>query len=378
MKILEKNKDDKEWIFWTTLTISFVLIEHNGVEPLFLIAFTLMPFLILVFYYKRSFYPLIIYLLLVGAFGRYTRYFRETYASYTLLAVRDYIGYFVHGKNVYKEMIMAQSGLTPFTYLPFSLLWYLPSYILTIDLRFFEMLVSCFVPFLLFLYGRALKSVKILPFLAILSLTPFLLDLSADGSNDNSAIFILLLSVIFFVYAIKNKNKRYAILSAIILGFATSFKHYVIFYLLFFIPYLYQNKKLLPISNKRYIFYAILAVLIVSGPFIFTTPQGFLRSLTFIELTNWHKTWGWNIWVALRDSSRLVFTREQMWSVRTLCTGLTALILLRFFRLDSFNKVFIASGTSLFVYLAFSQWTTYAYFTFLLPLFCLSALKIED
>ncbi len=41
MKILGKNKDDKEWIFWTTLTVSFILIEHNVVEPLFLTAFTI-------------------------------------------------------------------------------------------------------------------------------------------------------------------------------------------------------------------------------------------------------------------------------------------------------------------------------------------------
>lgn len=375
---MEKVKANTEWIFWTTITISFVLIEHNGTEPLFLIAFTVMPFLILLFYYKRSLYPLILYILLVAVLGRYTRYFRQTYASDTLLSIRDYVGYFVHGKHVYKEMIMAQSGLTPFTYLPFTLFWYLPAYVFKVDFRFFEMIISGLVPFLLLIYGRVLKTEKILPLFAAVSLTPFLLDLSADGSNDNSAIFILLLSVILFVYSIKRNHRNAAILSAIILGFAASFKHYVVFYLLFFLPYLYQNKKILPISYIRYILYVLLTIFVVSGPFILSAPQGFFRSLSFIELTNWHKTWGWNIWVALRDMWHIVFSTQQMWFVRTVVTIFTAILLLRYFKLNSFHKVFVASGVTLFVYLAFSNWTTYAYFTFLVPLLGLSAFPIDD
>lgn len=273
---------------------------------------------------------------------------------------------------------MAQSGLTPFTYLPFSLFWYLPAYVLNIDLRFFEMLVSSLLPVLIFLYGRVLKTIKILPLLSVVSLTPFLIDLSADGSNDNSAIFILLSSIILFVYSMKNKSRFFAILSAIILGFAVSFKHHVFFYLLFFLPYIYQNKKLLVISNKRYIFYTLLTIFIFCGPFILIAPQGFFRSLTFIELTNWHKTWGWNIWVALRDASNFTLTTQQMWIVRTTITASTVFLLFRYFRLDSFNKVFVASGITMFIYLAFSQWTTYAYFTFLVPLLGLGALSIED
>ncbi len=371
------KKEDIEWIFWTSITVSFALLVHNGIEPLFLIAFTVMPFMILLFYYKRSLYPLIIYILFIAALGRYTRYLRQTYASDTLLAIRDYIGYFVHGQHVYKEMIMAQSGLTPFTYLPFSLFWYLPAYVLKIDLRFFEMLVSSLLPVLILFYGRVIKTFKILPLFTVVSLTPFLLDLSADGSNDNSAIFILLSSVILFVYGIKNKNRIIVILSAIVLGFAASFKHHIFFYLVFFLLYLYQNKKLLPITNIQYVMYVALTVLIVSGPFILTAPDGFLRSLSFIELTNWHKTWGWNIWGALRDGLQLRFSREQMWVVRTVLTGFVALLLLRFFHLRSFHRVFIASGVTLFVYLAFSNWTTYAYFTFLVPLLGLGAFSIE-
>lgn len=375
---MEKTKDGKEWIFWTTITVSFVLIEHNSADPLFITAFAIMPFLALLFYYKKSFYPLILYILIFGILGRIIQYYSSTYGSDALMAVRDFIGYFVHGKNVYKEMIMAQSGLTPFTYLPFSLFWYLPAYVFNIDLRFFEMLISSLVPVMILIYGKGLKTIKILPFLAVMSLTPFLIDLSADGSNDNSAIFILLSSIILFVYSIKTKSRFLAVVSAIILGFAAVFKHYVFFYLLFFLPYLYQNKKLLVISNKRYIFYTLLTIFIISGPFIMAAPEGFFRSLTFIELTNWHKTWGWNIWVALRDTLRFTLTTQQMWIVRTIITVSTAILLLRYFRLNSYNKVFVSSGVTLFIYLAFSQWTTYAYFTFLVPLLGLGALSIED
>lgn len=373
-----KTKNDKEWIFWTIIVISFVLIVHNSADPLFIIALTVMPLLILLFYYKKSFYPLILCILVVGALGRNMQYYTSAYGSDALPAVRDFIGYFVNGKNVYKEMIMAQSGLTPFTYLPFSLFWYLPAYILNIDLRFFEMLVSSLVPVLILIYGKVLKTMRILPLFTVVSLTPFLIDLSADGSNDNSTIFILLSSIILFTYSVKNKSRFFAILSAIILGFAASFKHHVFFYLLFFLLYIYENRDLLPISSKSYIVYILLTIFIVSGPFIVLAPQGFFRSLSFIELTNWHRTWGWNIWVALRDGLHISFSTQQMWGVRTAVSLATVFLLFRYFRLDSFNKVFVASGITMLVYLVFSQWTTHAYFTFLIPLLGLSAFHIDN
>lgn len=45
-----KFKDDKEWIFWITIVVSFVLIEHNSADPFFLFAFSLLPLLILLFF----------------------------------------------------------------------------------------------------------------------------------------------------------------------------------------------------------------------------------------------------------------------------------------------------------------------------------------
>ncbi|QQG40360.1 MAG: hypothetical protein HYV37_02200 [Candidatus Levyibacteriota bacterium] len=375
---MKKNKSDSEWIFWTTITISFVMLIHNGTEPLFLFAYASIPILIVLFYLKKSLFPIVLYLLFVGTVGRITQYYHSTYGSDTLLAVRDFIGYFVHGYNVYKEMTMSTTGLQPFTYLPFSLFWYLPAYGLKMDLRFFEMLVSCFVPVILAFYGKIINRVQILPILAVISLAPFLIDLSADGSNDNSAIFILLLSILSFVYAKKIKSRNVAILSAVILGFAASFKHYVFFYVLFFFMYLIQNKKILPISGGRYIFYTVLTIIIVSGPFILSEPEGFLRSLAFIQLPAGHGTWGWNIWVALRDLLQITITSGQMSGVRIILTLLTFFLLFRYFRINALNKVFIASGLTMLVYFAFSQWTTIAYFTFLLPLFFLSAFKIED
>ena len=61
-----EKKEDKNWIFWTTIIISFVLIEQNSADPLFITALTIMPFLVLLFYYKKSFYPLILYILIIG------------------------------------------------------------------------------------------------------------------------------------------------------------------------------------------------------------------------------------------------------------------------------------------------------------------------
>ncbi|MEK7129809.1 MAG: hypothetical protein AAB803_02205, partial [Patescibacteria group bacterium] len=111
-------KKDHDGMFWTTVTVAFVLLVHNGREPIFLIALALLPILALLFLRKPNLLAIVIYLLIVGALGRYTRYYRETYASDTLLAIRDHIGYFLAGKNVYDQVVMAQAGPTPFTYLP--------------------------------------------------------------------------------------------------------------------------------------------------------------------------------------------------------------------------------------------------------------------
>ena len=235
---MKKLQEDHGGIFWTTITISFVLLVHNGREPVFLIALAILPILIVLFLRKPNLLPIAIYLLIFGALGRYTRYFRQTYASDTLLAIKDHIGYFLAGKNVYEQIVMAQSGPTPFTYLPFSLFWYLPARLLSIDLRWFEMLVSALVAPLVLMYGRILKTWKHLPVVAVVALTPFLLDLSADGSNDNSAIFLLLAALALFVRGTVKKLDKATVLSAIVLGLAASFKHYMAFFLIFFLPYI--------------------------------------------------------------------------------------------------------------------------------------------
>lgn len=368
---------DKEWIFFTTIVISFVLLEHNGTEPLFLLAYSFIPFLILIFYYKKSLIPLVIYLLAIGIFGRYTRYFRENYASDVLLAIHDWIGYFLAGKNIYKELIYVPTGLIPFAYMPFSIFWYLPARILAIDLRFFEMLISALVPIEIFLYGKIVKNWKILPLLCVVAITPFLLDLSADGSNDNSAIFILLLSVIFFVYAKLKKNKLFAILSAVILGLALSFKQYTFFYLFFFIPFLIQNKKFLPISSKKYFLFIFLSFAIITLPFVVTAPYGFYKNFSHLEIADFRSTWGWNIWVLLKDVFKVQLTSYQMWIVRTPLVLLTLFSFIRFFKIDKYHKVFIATSITMLIYLILSRWTTYAYFTFLIPLLGLSAIEVD-
>lgn len=377
--------EESSGIFWTTVIIVFVLLVHNGTEPLFLVAMALFPVLILKFLYKKSLRPLAVYLIIFGLLGRYTRYFRQTYASDTLLAIQDHIGYFLAGKNVYEQVVMAQSGPTPFTYLPFSLFWYLPARLLTIDLRFFEMFISATVPLLVLWYGRLAKTWKHLPVVAVVALTPFLLDLSADGSNDNSAIFLLLSALVAFMFARRFPELKRPprlpdgqefresricpamAVSAVLLGLAASFKHYLAFFVLFFLVYAAAKKM------WRYLGVFFLTIGIVSLPFILASPTGFFRSLFFIEIGNFHTVWGWNIWVALRDGFGIVISRREMWMVRTGMTGVTILGLLKFFRLRSIRDVCIAGSVSMLVYLVTSDWTTYAYFTFLVPLIGLGA-----
>lgn len=384
----EFMKEKTEWIFWTTIGISFVLLEHNGTEPLFLIAYSLIPILVLTFYYKRSFWTVVIYLLLLGILGRYTRYFRSVYSSDVLTTIYDFVGYFINGKNVYQELVVARTGVIPFVYLPFTILWYLPARILNIDFRFFEMIVSLFVPALFFLTAYTFNHPlpagrqrwKILPLLSVISLTPFLLDLSADGSNDNSAIFLLLSSIFFLAFSLKNKNKKLTVISAIFLGLAISFKHYAFFYLLFFSPFVFKNKNFLPISFKKYFLFTFLTFAIISVPFILSSPIGFFKNMLYVEVSNQanHPIWGWNIWLALKYLFGFTPSIQQMWFVRTFAVLITIVVLFRFFKINKFNKVFIASGISMLVYLIFSSWTTPAYFTFLLPLLFLGAFEVED
>lgn len=67
------KKENLASIFWATIAVVFVQLVHNGREPLYLIAISSIPVLAALFYFKRSLFPLAIYLLLIGAIGRYTR-----------------------------------------------------------------------------------------------------------------------------------------------------------------------------------------------------------------------------------------------------------------------------------------------------------------
>ena len=362
---------EKLQIAVTTLIISFVLLVHNGQEPLFLFALAALPFLLFFVWRKRSLWPLAFYILIVGALGRYTRYFREGYMSDVLPAIRDYIGYFLSGKNVYREIIMAASGPTPFTYLPFALLWYLPARLIGVDLRFMEMIVASLVPLVYFLYGRLKKTWDHLPMVAVLALTPFLLDLSADGSNDNSAIFLLLVALVLFFYSQLRKNKVSAVASAIVLACFAMFKHYSVFFLMFFLPYL-TTVKSFPIRIRSYAMIFFIVCLMIVVPGIIASPAGFWRSLVFIERTNFHPVWGWNIWVALKVGWGVSVSRNIMWMVRTVGTLVVTGILILLRPWKSFQTVCLATVISLLTYLVFSEWTTYAYFSYLIPIFALA------
>ncbi len=374
---MKKTKENLASIFWSTIAVVFVQLVHNGREPLFLIALTVIPLLVALFYFKRSLVPVVIYLLAIGMLGRFTRYYRQNYASDTLLATRDYIGYMLAGKNVYKELIMTNFGLTPFSYLPTSLFWYLPAYVMTIDLRFFEMLIASLVPFLFYLYGRTSGSWSFLPVLAVVATTPFLLDLSADGSNDNSGIFLLLLSLVVFKKALIHKKFRWFAASAVLMGIAAAFKHYVFFLLAFFLPYIYSFRAVWSKGSVKYYALFFGTIAIISFPFILGYPQGFLRALTYVELRPTYPIWGWNIWAALRDGFGIVLPVGEMWLIRLLGTILTVCIMLKCMSYKKLWETYVGGVVVMLVYLVLSWWTTYAHFTFLVPIIGLAAIEHE-
>lgn len=372
---MKQAKENLASIFWSTITVAFVLLVHNGREPLYLIALTGIPILVAIFYYKRSLLPLALYLMAIGVLGRFTRYYRQNYASDTLLATRDYIGYMLAGKNVYRELIMTNFGLTPFSYLPASLFWYLPAYVMMIDLRFFEMLVATLIPIAFYLYGRLTKSWHFLPLLAVVAVTPFLLDLSADGSNDNSGIFLLLLSLIFFRTFQISKNMKILYLSAMMLAVAAAFKHYVFFLLAFFLPYVFIVRKTLSHGSGKFFLLFFSTIGLISLPFILGAPDGFIRALTYVELRPTYPIWGWNIWVGLRDGFGIIIPVQTMWMVRLICTIGTVLITLKCMTYKRMWETYLGAIMTMLVYLVFSWWTTYAHFTFLVPLIGLLAIE---
>ena len=375
---MKKTKENLASIFWATIAVVFVQLVHNGREPLYLIALTAIPLLVGLFYFKRSLFPLAIYLLLIGIFGRYTRYYRQNYASDTLLATRDYIGYMLAGKNVYKELIMTNFGLTPFSYLPASLFWYLPAYIATIDLRFFEMIIATLVPIAFFIYGRMTKSWFFLPLLAVVATTPFLLDLSADGSNDNSGTFLLLVALIFFRLAVKKKNIRQFYISAVLLAIAAAFKHYVFFLLTFFLPYIFVLRKSFPRVAVRFFLLFFGTIGLISLPFILGAPTGFLRALSYVELRPTYPIWGWNIWAALRDGFGVILPVQTMWMIRLMTTIGTVLIILKVMSYRRLWETYLGAVMTMFVYLVLSWWTTYSHFTFVVPLIGLLTIAHTD
>ncbi|MEK7544003.1 MAG: hypothetical protein AAB557_03995 [Patescibacteria group bacterium] len=113
-------------------------------------------------------------------------------------------------------------------------------------------------------------------------------------------------------------------------------------------------------------------------PFVLTEPAGFWRSLHFIEIGNWHTTWGWNVWVALRDGLGWEASKQTMWLVRTIGTGIATVGCFVFFRRFTLRTVFVSAGITMLVYLALSNWTSYAYFTFLVPVFSLAVVGRES
>lgn len=213
-----------------------------------------------------------------------------------------------------------------------------------------EMIVASFVPLVYFLYGKLKATWQHLPMVAVLALTPFLLDLSSDGSNDNSAIFLLLIALVLFLYAQIRKNKMSAISSAVVLAGFTIFKHYSVFFLIFFVPYLARVKSF-PIRIRSYamVFGAVCLLLAIPG--IGASPAGFWRSLVYIERTNYHTVWGWNIWVALKVGWGIVVSRDTMWIVRTIGTLLVTGVLMALRPWRSFQTVCLATVISMLTYL---------------------------
>ena len=145
---------------------------------------------------------------------------------------------------------------------------------------------------------------------------------------------------------------------------------------LFLTIFLWSKKNFLPLKGKKYLFYSLIVFGLFLAPFVVSSPIGFLKAQSYIDNRPDHPLWGWNLWSGLEKFFTLptIFIRF----IRGAATITTLLIFFLFIKIDKFHKVFVGASLTLFVYLILSQWTSHAYFTFLIPLIGLGSLKIED
>lgn len=168
---------------------------------------------------------------------------------------------------------------------------------------------------------------------------------------------------------------RLVSISAILFGIAATFKHHAFFLLIFFLPYIFALKNRWPRAAARFLLVCIGTAGAISLPFILTAPAGFLRALSYVEVFVPHPVWGWNIWAALQDGWGLKPPVQVIWFIRLIGTMSTAIIILSRKSWQRLWKTYLGAATTMFVYLVLSWWTTYAYFTFLIPLIGLTAIE---
>ena len=84
---------------------------------------------------------------------------------------------------------------------------------------------------------------------------------------------------------------------------------------------------------------------------------------------------GGNIWVALRDGFGIMVSRKENVVRANYGNGCYDHWAVEVFPAADTRDVCIAGSVSMLVYLVTSEWTTYAYFTFLVPLIALSVVS---
>lgn len=248
-----------------------------------------------------------------------------------------------YGGDPYGQGYIASRPMgAPFPYGPVALLWYLP---VVLDPAFMELLVSIG---LLLYFGLRAGNGRPLG-LALFAVAPPIVLATMDGSNDTSAGFFILVSLV-----LASTHPR---LGAVALAVAVAFKAYAVAWLVPLVLW----------AGLPTLFAFLAASVIAWAPVLFVWgPASYLRSLAMAQEVHLRQAY-WSLGAILNGIAPDAVARG-LESLRYVVAGAVAVIGSR--RIRSIDGVIVV-GTAVFVIAQFGGYFgSFVYFAAIAPILC--------
>ena len=301
------------------------------------------------------------YAILIGASERLSRT-PLLDGSDVLRATQEAIANLLQGLNPYTVPLTSTIPPgSPLVYPPGELLWYLPAHVLFGDLTRVDTVAGILTTVVICIAGlRAGWDRVALPAMlyATWGIGAFR---AADGSNDVSAAFIVVLALGVLVFADRDtRSGRIAfVVSAIFFGWAVAFKQFAIVIL----PLVLRHLAVAGRDWRRYglISLATIAVLVV--PFLVWAPGAFLAQ-QLATLTFHTEVWGANLLALLQQYTDVTDWLPFFFAAEIVVTLVVFAILLRA-RFATIGVATFAGCAVILVALLLARWTTQPYYAYL-------------